>query len=203
MHRVFDCELQCTSNCCDVAAQEAQAISRKQSDRHGKSKLRSRTSESTRRHCRRAACAVYIPQQRTCLKGSGSQASSSSGMPRKSVTQSAVDTLPRMDTTTLLVSWSRHTMYGSAPSACGAMRCSGGRFWHAVALGRSAWWCSGEAPQCHDERVAMAMTGARSTRFKDLFGLFQASSLIVRCGHCGIRARHIPGRSVQYTALPY
>ena len=34
------------------------------------------------------------------------------------MTQSAVETLPRMETTTLLVSWSSTTMYGSAPSAC-------------------------------------------------------------------------------------
>jgi len=76
---------------------------------------------------RRQQAMLYIPatqkhrfaKTHTRLKASGSQSSSCSGMPRKSVTQSAVDTLPRMDTTTDLVSWSRATMYGSAPSACG------------------------------------------------------------------------------------
>ena len=54
---------------------------------------------------------------RTSRKLSGIQSSRRSGTPSMSVIQSADVTEPRMATTTLLLSWSRTTMYGSAPSA--------------------------------------------------------------------------------------
>lgn len=56
--------------------------------------------------------------RRASRKPSGIQGPASSGTPMKSVTKSAVEALPRIDTTTDLVRWSRTTMYGSAPSAC-------------------------------------------------------------------------------------